>query len=146
VFRDRLFEKFRAEQAASYSPDTSSQWPEDMAGNGYFFAYAQVKPGDVERFYAFANSVAKDLAVNPVGADELSRTIEPLRQEIERVSSGNSFWLDELKGATNSQDRIAALTHLMTDYTSVTPALLQQMAKEYLVPDKSWKLQIVPKS
>ncbi len=146
VFRDRLFEKFRAEQAASYSPDTSSQWPEDMSGNGYFFAYAQVKPADIEKFYAFASSVAADLAANPVSADELSRSIEPLRQEIERVSSGNSFWLGELKGATSSQDRISALTHLMTDYTSVTPAQLQHLAKEYLVQDKSWKLQILPKS
>ncbi len=144
VFRDRLFEKFRAEQAASYSPDMSNNWPDNFAGGGYLMAYTQVKPGDVERFFAFANEVAADLAVNPVSADELQRAVEPVKQAVERASSGNVFWMSQLKGATYDPARFAALGRLYSDYSNVTAARLQQLAKRYFVNDKAWKLVVSP--
>ena len=144
IFRDRLFEKFRAEQAASYSPDMNSSWPLEFADGGYLMAYAQVKPKDVARFYAFANDVANDLATKPVSADELNRAIEPIKKTIERSASGNSFWLIQLKGAAYDPERITALTHLYADYVQVTPQRLQALAKQYFVTEKSWKLLVQP--
>ncbi len=144
VFRDRLFEKFRAEQAASYSPDMSNNWPDDFTSGGYLMAYSQVKPADVDRFFAFANEVAVDLATNPVSADELQRAVEPVKQAVERASSGNVFWLNNLKGATYDPARFTALGRLYSDYSNVTPARLQELAKRYFVADKSWKLVVSP--
>lgn len=146
IFRDRLFEKFRAEQAASYSPDMNSSWPLDFSDGGYLMAYAQVKPKDVVRFYTFANDVATDLATKPVSADELNRAIEPIKKTIERSSSGNSFWLIQLKGSSYDLERITALTHLYSDYVQVTPTRLQALAKQYFVKEKSWKLLVQPKN
>lgn len=146
VFRDRLFEKFRAEQAASYSPDMASNWPEDFADSGYLMAYTQVKPADVNRFFAFADAVAADLVANPVSADELQRAVEPTKQAIERAASGNTFWLNQLKGATYEPERFAALGRLYGDYNTVTPELLQTLAKRYFVKDKAWKLVVEPQS
>ncbi len=144
VFRDRLFEKFRAEQAASYSPDMAANWPNDFSSGGYLMAYTQVKPGDVDRFFAFADEVAADLAANPVSADELQRAVEPTKQAIERASSGNSFWLNQLKGATYEPERFVALGKLYSDYSNVTPTVLQALAKRYFVKDKAWKLVVSP--
>jgi zinc protease len=144
IFRDRLFEKFRAEQAASYSPDMTSSWPLDFPSGGYLMAYAQVKPEDVNRFYAFANEVAQDLMVKPIEADELKRAIEPIKQSIERAASGNSFWLSQLKGASYDPERITALSHLYSDFTEVTPQRLQALAKQYFVTAKAWKLVAQP--
>jgi zinc protease len=144
IFRDRLFEKFRAEQAASYSPDMNSSWPLSFADGGYLMAYAQVKPKDIPRFYAFANEVATDLSTKPISADELNRAIEPIKKTIERSSSGNSFWLIQLKGAAYDPEKISALTHLYTDYVQVTPDRLQVLAKQYFVKEKSWKLLVQP--
>ncbi len=144
IFRDRLFEKFRSEQAASYSPNTINYWPEDFASGGYVVAYALVKPEDTEKFYSFADSVAADLVQNPVQADELKRAIEPIRQEIERTASGNSFWLSNLKGATRDDSRIEVLTHLLSDHMGVTPARVQQLAQRYLRKDRSWKWLVLP--
>lgn len=146
IFRDRLFEKFRAEQAASYSPDMASNWPKDFASGGYLMAYTQVKPGDVDRFFAFADDVAADLATNPVSADELQRAVEPMKQAIERAASGNTFWLNQLKGATYEPARFLALGRLYSDYSTITPARLQELAKRYFVKDKSWKLVVSPSS
>ncbi|MEP7348764.1 MAG: insulinase family protein [Sphingorhabdus sp.] len=146
VFRDRLFEKFRAEQAASYSPDMANNWPDDFANGGYLMAYSQVRPADVDRFFAFANEVAADLAANPVSPDELQRAVEPVKQSIERASSGNTFWLNNLKGATYEPARFSALGRLYSDYSNVTPARLQELAKRYFVADKSWKLVVSPQT
>jgi zinc protease len=109
-------------------------------------AYTQVKPADVDRFFAFADSVAADLIANPVSADELQRAVEPTKQAIERAASGNSFWLNQLKGATYNAERFVALGKLYSDYNNVTPAILQSLAKRYFVKDKAWKLVVAPQS
>ncbi len=144
VFRDRLFEKFRAEQAASYSPDMANNWPESFQSGGYLMAYAQVKPQDVDRFISFADAVALDMATNPVSADELQRAIEPIKQSIERASSGNTFWLSQLKGASYNPQRINSLSHLLSDYTKVDAATLQALASKYFNKDKVWKMTVMP--
>jgi zinc protease len=103
-----------------------------------------VKPTDVDRFFAFATEVATDLATNPVSADELQRAVEPVKQAVERASSGNTFWLNNLKGATFEPARFTALGRLYSDYSNVTPARLQELAKRYFVANKSWKLVVSP--
>ncbi|HEV7233953.1 MAG TPA: insulinase family protein, partial [Sphingorhabdus sp.] len=146
VFRDRLFEKFRAEQAASYSPDMAASWPRDFPSGGYLMAYTQVKPEDVDRFFAFANEVAADLSANPVSADELQRAVEPMKQAIERAASGNTFWMTQLKGATYNPAKFTALGRLYSDYSGVTPTQLQVLAKRYFIKDRAWKLVVAPQA
>ena len=109
-------------------------------------AYTQVKPSDVDRFFAFADDVAADLVANPVSADELQRAVEPTKQAIDRAASGNTFWLNQLKGATYDPERFVALGKLYSDFDSVTPAILQSLAKRYFVKDKAWKLVVAPQT
>ena len=144
VFRDRLFEKFRSEQAASYSPDMQNFWPDEFKSGGYLMAYSQVQPKDVERFYAFAAEVAADLKTNPVSADELQRAVEPLKQYVDRVMTGNQFWMNQLEGATYTPQRFSALSRLYSDYAGMTPARVQELARKYFRDDKAWKLLIEP--
>jgi zinc protease len=144
IFRDRLFEKFRAERAASYSPDMSNSWPEEFSSGGYLMAYTQVQPKDVDNFFDFAREVAADLKSNQVSEDELKRAVEPIKQYIERASSGNTFWLNYLQGAAYDPRRFKSLSHLYTDFNGVTPARLQQLAQTYFRDDKSWKLVVEP--
>jgi zinc protease len=144
LFRDRLFEKFRSEQAASYSPDMQSYWPDEFKSGGYLLAYSQVQPQDAQRFYAFAAEVTADLKKNPVSTDELQRAIEPLRALVERVSTGNLFWMNNLEGATYAPSRFSALQRLYSDYARVTPERVQLLAQRYFRDDKAWKLLIEP--
>jgi zinc protease len=146
IFRDRLFEKFRSEQAASYSPDMVNNWPDDFPDGGYMMAYTQVRPEDVDRFYAFADEVAKDLIAKPVSADELQRAVEPIKQYVERASSGNTFWLQQLKGAAFNPARFDALGRLYSDFSNVSAARLQELAVKYFREDKAWKLTVVPEA
>ncbi len=144
VFRDRLFEKFRAEQAVSYSPDMANNWPETFESGGYLMAYSQVRPQDVNRFLDFAQEVATDMSTNLVTTDELQRAIEPMKQSVERASSGNTFWLGQLKGASYNPKRIQVLGHLLSDFTQTNAATLQALAKKYFRADTAWKLTVMP--
>ena len=135
IFQDRLFERFRAEQAKSYSPFVSSNWPTGFDSGGYLLAGSQVEPENVDLFLKLSREIAVDLASTPVAPDELQRAVEPMRQLIIRASSGNTFWMDQLKGATQDPLKIARVRTLLSDYSNVTPAQIQALAAEYLKPD-----------
>ncbi len=144
LFRDRLFEKFRSEQAASYSPDATATWPDEFTSGGFLMAYSQMQPKDADRFFAFAKSVAADLAASPVSPDELQRSLEPILQYVERATTGNLFWMNELEGATYNAARYEALGRLYSDYSKVTPEQLQALARKYLVDAKAWTMVVEP--
>ncbi|MBK7161190.1 MAG: insulinase family protein [Sphingomonadales bacterium] len=146
LFRDRLFEKFRSEQAASYSPDATATWPDEFASGGFLMAYSQMQPKDKDRFFAFANAVAADLASTPVSKDELQRALEPILQYVERATTGNLFWMNELEGATYNAARYEALGRLYSDYSKVTPEQLQALARKYLVSEKAWTMVVEPEA
>ncbi len=105
---------------------------------------SQLKPEGLERFFAISSGIAADLAAHPVSADELARVINPLHEVINRASSGNSFWLGQLTGATRDPRKITALQTLITDYLKITPVELQQAARKWLVPEKSFRLEVRP--
>ena len=60
---------------------------------------------------ALARQIAADLASKPVTADELLRTVGPMRQSIARASSGNSFWLQQLQARLHRAPAPAIADH-----------------------------------
>lgn len=146
IFNDRMFEILRSQQGASYSPQVSNNWPVDFESGGYISASSQLTPDNVDRFYDVADLIAKDLREKPVSEDELKRVVEPLRQLISRASSGNSFWMSQLEGATLRPEKFAALRTLLSDYTVITPVEVQALAQKYLLDSKEWKLVVLPES
>ncbi len=144
IFQDRLFERFRAEQAKSYSPFVSSNWPVGFDSGGYLVAASQVEPENVDRFLDLSREIAADMAANPVATDELQRAVEPIRQLIIRASSGNTFWMNELEGATRNPQKITQLRTLLSDYSNVTPAQIQALAAKFLTPDEGFVFKVLP--
>ena len=145
VFSDRLFEKLRQADGASYSPNVSSSWPIGLPGGGRLIAIGQVAPGNVPLFFTTARAIAADLAANPIGQDELMRIMGPMRQVLIRSSTGSPFWLQLMGGATFDPRRIDATRSLAKDFLSITPADLQATASTYLVPARDWTMAVVPK-
>ncbi len=146
IFKDRLFDRLRSDAGASYSPNVDSQWPIGLAGGGRIMAVGQVPPDKVDFFFKLSREIAADLASKPVDADELKRTLVPMMQFIMRASTGNSFWLNQLTGASYDERRFTALSTLSTDLAAITPETLQQTAAKYLRPDSDWTLAVVPEN
>ena len=146
VFSDRLFERLRQAAGASYSPNVSSSWPVGLASGGRLLAIGQVAPDKVPFFFQTARTIAAELVSTPIGKDELQRIMLPMAQYLIRASTANQFWLRQLSGASNDPGRIAATQALGSDFASITPAQLQQVAAKYLRPDRDWTMEVVPKS
>lgn len=146
VFNDRLFEILRSQQGASYSPQVINNWPVEFQSGGYIGAQSQLTPDNIDRFYNVVEMIAKDLREKPVSADELQRVVEPLRQLISRASSGNSFWMSQMEGASFNPQKFVALQTLLSDYTVITPEEVQALAVKYLDDDRKWQLLVLPET
>lgn len=146
IFNDRLFDRLRAEQGASYGPVVDSHWPTGFDDSGgYLLVGSLLAPKDVDRFYDIAKAIAADLVANPVGADELARNAGPLREQVARASTGNVYWMFLLEGATRDPRVAAAALSIEQDISAVTSADIQRLARQYLVPERQWSLAILPK-
>jgi zinc protease len=144
IFNDRMFEQFREGEGASYSPDVSSSWPLGLSGGGSFTVASQVKPEKVDSFFTRVDAIAADLATKPVTADELARAIGPMRQHLARASSGNQFWLGQLGGISTDRSKVEQLRTWPRDLATVTPEVLQALAKRYLVKGKAMSVVVAP--
>ena len=144
VFSNRLLDALRERLGASYSPSVGSDWPLDVAGGGYVLALAQLPPDDVPAFFAAAEEIAQDLAANGPQPDELARVTEPMRQLLNRMQTGHTFWLNQLAGATFDRSRVEHLSTLWSDYTATAPADLQALARQYLAGQPGWRLAVMP--
>lgn len=144
LFNNRLLEQMRERTGASYAPQVSNDWPVDLPSGGAISALATVRPQDVPAFFAAASEIARELASAPPTADELARVTEPLKQSVTRASSGNTFWLWQLEGASTQPERIARLRSLLNDYTVTTPAAMQALAAKYFAGREPFRLAVIP--
>ncbi len=145
IFNDRLFDRLRAEQGASYGPVVDSHWPTGFDSGGYLLVGSLLAPKDIDRFYGIARKIAADLVANPVSADELARNAGPIREKVARASTGNVYWMFLLEGATRDPRVAAAALSIQDDIAAVTAADVQRLARRYLKPDRQWSLAILPK-
>lgn len=144
IFNDRLFDRLRAAEGASYSPSVGNSWPREFSDGGYVMAISLVRPQDVNAFYRHARDIARELTQTPITADELNRTVTPIKEMIYRASSSNAFFMNELEGASSDPRRLAALRSYVTDTDSTTPAVIQRLAQKYLA-NIGWSLLVLPK-
>lgn len=145
IFNDRLFDRLRAEQGASYGPVVNSHWPTGFDSGGYLLVGSLLAPKDIDRFYGIARDIAADLVAQPVSADELTRNAVPIREQVARASTGNVYWMFLLEGATRDPRVTAAALTIQDDLAAVSAADVQRLARQYLTPRRQWSLAILPK-
>ncbi|MFM5924388.1 MAG: M16 family metallopeptidase [Novosphingobium sp.] len=144
IFQNRLLDKLREKLGESYSPQVVNSWPLDLDGGGSLMAIANLQPKSVPVFFQTAEEIANDLAANPIGADELGRVTEPLKQALTRASSSSAFFMYLLEGATSDPGKYRQVRSVLSDFTETTPAEMQALARKYLAPGKSWRLAVIP--
>lgn len=145
IFNDRLFDRLRAEQGASYGPAVESHWPTAFGNSGgYLLVGSLLAPKDIDRFYAIARDIAADLVANSVTPDELARNAGPMREQVVRASTGNVYWMFLLEGATRDPRVAANALSIQDDIAGVTPTDIQRLAGQYLTPARQWSLAVLP--
>lgn len=144
IFRDRLIDQLRSQAGVSYSPNVASQWPLGLSAGGKLIALGMVPPDKTDFFFKLARDIAADLVAKPVDADELTRALTPIKQQLIRQSSGNMFWMRLVEGGSHDPARIAAVNTLARDIASTSPMEIQALAQKYLRPDRDWTMMVVP--
>jgi len=142
---NRLLERLRETDGSSYSPFAGSNWPREVATGGYLMALVQMPPAQIEQFYTLVDAIVADLATNGPTADELSRVIEPVRQNLLRAEPSHGFWLAQLQGGSFDNERLRNLPTLGSDYISTTPEEIRLLATRFLVEDRAFRLVVLPR-
>lgn len=145
IINDRLFEKLRSIDGASYTPTADSIWPEAYDSGGYLMVQSQLKPERIPYFFKLMDEIAADLAANPVTQDELDRQVEPVRQLIGRARVSNAYWMSQLAGLSRNPAKLETAYSLASDMLDVTPADLQALAARYLKPGSRWSAIVLPR-
>ena len=144
VMRDRILDRIRSAEGASYSPTVISQWPVGQPGGGRLVAITLIPPDRTDLFFRVAREIAADLIARPLDVDELRRAMVPAAQMVMRRSSGNPFWMQQTEGGSRDPRRLAAIGTLARDYGATTPQEIQALAAKYLAPQKDWSLVVLP--
>lgn len=144
VMRDRILDRIRSAEGASYSPTVISQSPVGQPGGGRVMALTLIPPDRTDLFFRVAREIAADLIAKPIEVDELRRALVPTAQMMMRRSTGNPFWMQQTEGGTLDPKRFAGIASLARDYGATTPQDLQALAAKYLAPQKDWSMVVLP--
>jgi zinc protease len=152
ILQLRLTDKVREAAGQSYSPNggwTSTSY----ADLGRFYAHASVTPDQVKPVEAIIDGIAADLVKDGVTLDELKRVVEPAIKSQERSRQNNGYWsailseldMPKLPGASTGfrKDREAQNEARLQ---AITPAQLHEIAKRYLLPQNTIRIQVLPEA
>jgi zinc protease len=150
ILQLRLTDKVREAAGQSYSPNGG--WTSSLyADLGRFYAHASVTPDQVKPVEAIIDGIAADLVKDGVTLDELKRVVEPAVKSQARSRQNNGYWsvilseLDtpKLPGASTGfrKDREAQTEARLQ---AITPAQLHEIAKRYLLPQNTIRIQVLP--
>ncbi|TIX50510.1 M16 family metallopeptidase [Alteraurantiacibacter aquimixticola] len=144
LFGNRLLDAMREREGATYTPFSTSNWPVDVEDGGYMLALVQVRPEDVDTFFALSQQIAEDLATTGPTQDELARVVEPVQQNIFRAQTGHTFWLNRVAGGSFDPLRVANLPSLAVDYLATSGLEIQALAQRYLLGHGGLKVVVLP--
>ena len=110
-------------------------------------------PDQVKPVEAIIDGIAADLVKDGVTLDELKRVVEPAVKSQERSRQNNGYWsaiLSELDTpklpGSNTGFRKDREAQNEARLQAITPAQLHEIAKRYLVPQNTIRIQVLPEN
>jgi zinc protease len=142
IMEDRLLQKVRNEQGASYAPSAGAAPSDTFPGYGMLSAVVETTPGRLDDFFKAASDIAADLGDHPVSADELERARRPIIEQVEKAQETNGYWMSRLIGAVHDRRRIEVTHETVPGYQAITTEDIQAAARKYLRGDKAFKVVV----
>jgi zinc protease len=146
VMQDRLLQKVRTEQGASYSPSANANPSDIFPGYGAIFATVETSPGRLDGFFKAVSEIAADLRTHPISTDELERARRPRVEQVEKAQQTNTYWIKGLIGAVEDRRRIEITRETIPGYEALTPEDVQAAVRKYLRDERAFKVVVVPES
>lgn len=144
VVQLRVLDVIREEEALAYSPGVKDDYSPDYKGFGTLEISAATAPDKLPAFYAAVDRIVKGLQAKPISADELRRARQPMIEHIRQNMNTNGFWFTALLGEAYRPSSADDALTVEADYNSVTPAMIQALARQYLRMDRAFKASVLP--
>jgi zinc protease len=144
VIEDRVIQKVRMDEGATYSPDVQVTLSETFPHYGVAFVNVETPPQKIPGFFADVAAITADLRDHGITADELERARNPRIATIQRAQLTNEYWLARLEGSITDPRRLDIIRTTLPDYGKVSLADVQAAARAWFVDDKAWKLVVTP--
>jgi zinc protease len=142
ILGNRLIDKVRIAQGATYSPETRVDLSQVFPGYGYVLNTVEIPPPLMPGFFDTVSGIARDMREHPVTADELERARNPHIASLRKAQLTNEYWLTDLTGAMADPRRLALIRTTFPDYESITLADIQAAARDWFKDETAWKLEI----
>ncbi|MBY5735639.1 insulinase family protein [Rhizobium leguminosarum] len=144
IFQNRLIDRFRIAEGASYAPRGVVDLSREVPGYGCAYFSVGTEPEKVPRFYAVVEEIATDLRSHDVSPDELARAREPIVETLKHQQQGNEYWIACLHHAQTDSRRLDRIRNSLTGYGKVTAGDIRVFAATYFSPEKFWKFEVLP--
>jgi len=144
VLHNRLIERLRIADGATYTPRTGLEASRTFPGFGYLFAAAAVSPAQTDLVFNRIGAISADLRATEISADELDRARKPALAALERARETDAYWLTALAGAQTDPRRLDLIRGALPDLQAVSAADVQRAAQAYLRDEKAWRMIIAP--
>jgi zinc protease len=92
ILQTRLVETVREKLGITYSPSASSDLSMDVRGQSHFRVQIETPPDKFDTFRTVVDAQVKELAAQPVSADELQRAQAPVVAQRRKARERNGFW------------------------------------------------------
>ncbi len=144
MFEAQLFDRFREQEGATYSPDAASLSSDAFRDWGIFYAAAEVRPENAPVFFRIAREIIADMAAHPAGPDEFTRTRNPIITGIERRVATNSYWIDALENWEADPREIENVRSYLADYRRLTAEDVRRTVAALVTDQGDWSMLVVP--
>jgi len=145
IISDRLREQIREKLGSAYSTFAFNRPSKAYPGYGVLQAMAYIAPNESDMIIKEVKKIVSNIEENGVTQDELKRAKEPTLTSIKDMFRKNGYWLDTvLTGSEIHPQKIDWSRTILKDYASITKEQVSNIAKKYLVNDKSATIIIKP--
>jgi len=145
VFDLKLTERLREEEGFTYSAFNNTNTSDVYPDYGYLYVGADVQVDNIDATYEAIAELAADLADGEISEDEVLRARRPLLEQIEDAFENNGAWMSWLAQSWTHPERLDRIRALTEDYESISREDLVALAEEYLQPENSWRVTILPR-
>jgi zinc protease len=142
VLENRLIDKVRIAQGATYSPQTHVDLSQVFPGYGYTLNEVEMPPPLIPGFFDTVTAAAHDMSVNGVSADELDRARNPRIAGLKKAQLTNEYWLADLTGALADPRRLDLIRSTFPDYEAISLGDIQAAARDWFKDDTAWRLVV----
>jgi len=137
VLEDRLRRKLREDLGATYSPSAYSSPSRIYPGYGVLYANLTVERHLIDVALAAVQVIESSFLENPVSADELQRTKEPILTSLKDTVRRNAYWLHSvLTLSSRNEDQLIWPLQMIPDYHSIEVDEINEFARFYLTGER----------